>query len=259
MNTSRIRNTVLGIAAVALVGALLVSQGALPWTSSAQTTTVAADTPAIDVTRTITVVGKGTVTTQPDTAQATLGVETMGANVKEATSESSATMEAIIEALTGLGIAERDIQTSGFSIWSERNPDNEGRLSTDVTYRVMNSVNVKIRDLEQVGAVLDAAIDAGANSVYGVNFYLDDATKVESEAREKAVADARAKAAELADLTDVEIGAVVSISEVIGGSVPYSNFNAKEMASAGLGGGAGPINPGELDMTLTLQVTYAIK
>jgi len=183
----------------------------------------------------------------------------MGANVKQATAESSATMEAIIAALTDLGIAERDIQTSGFSIWSERTPDNEGRLSTDVTYRVMNSVNVKIRDLEQVGAVLDAAIDAGANSVYGVSFYLDDAADLEAEARAKAVDDARAKAEELAGLTDVEIGAVVSVSEVVGGSVPYSNFNAREMAAAGMGGGAGPINPGELDMTLTLQITYAIK
>ena len=162
-------------------------------------------------------------------------------------------------ALTTLGVAEKDIQTSGYSIWSERNAAQGGQLSEDVTYHVMNTVNVKVRDLSQVGAVLDAAIDAGANTVQGVSFYVDDTTAVESQARAKAVDDARAKADELAKLNDVEVGAVVSISEVVGGSVPYSNFNVKEMAMAGIGGGAGPITPGELDMSTTLQITYAIQ
>jgi uncharacterized protein YggE len=73
------------------------------------------------------------------------------------------------------------------------------------------------------------------------------------------MADARAKAEELAALGDVEIGQVLSISEVVGGSTLYSNFNAKELSSAGFGGGAGPISAGELDMSLTLQVSYAIQ
>lgn len=258
MKTIRIRNILLGFAVVALVGVLVVSQGMLPRAVAAQTTATADEAMAA-VTRTITVVGKGTISVKPDTAQATLGVETMGKNVKEATSESSAIMTEILDALTGLGIAERDIQTSGFSVWSERNSDANGELNGDLTYRVTNTVTVQVRDLDQVGAVLDAAIDAGANSVYGVSFYLDDAAEMESEAREKAMADARAKAEELAALGDVEIGQVLSISEVVGGSTLYSNFNAKELASAGFGGGAGPISAGELDMSLTLQVSYAIQ
>jgi len=123
---------------------------------------------------------------------------------------------------------------------------------------VMNTVNVQVRDLDQVGAVLDAAIEAGANAVHGVSFYVNDTAQIESQARAKAVADARSKAGELAKLNEVSVGAVVSVSEVIGGSVPYSNFNVKEMAYAGLGGGAGPISPGELDMSTTLEITYAI-
>jgi hypothetical protein len=257
MKTNRIRNLVLAVSSVALVGVLVISQGLVAWPAAAQTT--AATTTPSDLTRTITVVGKGTVTIKPDTAQATLGVETMGKNVKDATAESSATMEAIIKALTALGIAEKDIQTSGFSVWSERNPAVEGRLSDEVTYRVMNTVNVQVRDMDQVGAVLDAAIEAGANAVHGVSFYVDDTDKIESDARAKAVVDARAKAEELAKLNDVKVGVVISVSEVVGGSVPYSNFNMKDMAYAGMGGGAGPISPGELDMSTTLQISYAIQ
>jgi len=256
MKTNRIRNLVLAVGSVVLVGALVISQGLAPWPAAAQTTATAT-TPS-DLPRTITVVGKGTVTIKPDTAQATLGVETMGKNVKDATAESSATMEAIIEALTALGIAEKDIQTSGFSVWSERS-SGEGRLSDEVTYRVMNTVNVQVRDLDQVGAVLDAAIEAGANAVHGVSFYVNDTTQIESQARAKAVADARSKAGELAKLNEVSVGAVVSVSEVVGGSVPYSNFNVRETAYAGLGGGAGPISPGELDMSTTIEITYAIQ
>ena len=262
MKTSRIRNLVLAVGAIALAGALVVSQGLLAWPVAAQTVkpvTAALEAAPTTLPRTITVVGKGTISVKPDTAQAILGVETVGKNVKDATTESAATMTAILEALTDLGIAEKDIQTSGFSVWSERNAGPEGQVSTEVTYRVMNTVNVKVRDLDQVGAVLDAAIEAGANSVQGVSFYLDNTTAIESQAREKAVADARAKAEELAKLNDVEVGVVVSVSEVVGGSLPYSNFNARELAYSGMGGGAGPISPGELDMTTTLQITYAIQ
>jgi len=260
MKTDRIRNVALALAAVALAGVLALGQAVAPWRVAAETKTTGTAAQALtDVSRTITVVGKGTVSTKPDTAQASLGVETLGKDVKEATARSTKTMEAILKALTGLGIAERDIQTSGYSIWSEVNTGPEGQTTDQVTYHVTNTVNVKVRKLDQMGSVLDAAINAGANSVYGVSFYLDDTKAVESQAREKAVADAREKAEELAKLTQVTVGPVVSISEVIGGSMPYSNFNAKEMATAGLGGGAGPISSGELDMTLTLQVTYAIQ
>lgn len=258
MQTSK-HKLLIGFLGVALAGALLLSQGALASTVFAQDPQPIATAETIDTSRTITVVGKGVITTRPDTAQATLGVETVGDNVKEATAESGATMEAIIQALTDLGIAERDIQTSGFSVWSERNSGADGTYSSEPTYRVTNTVTVDVRDLDQLGTVLDAAIDAGANSIYGVSFYLEDTADIETQAREKAMSDARAKATELATLADVELGKVISVSEVISGSAPYTSFNAKEASVAGYGGGVGPISAGELDMSLTLQVSYAIQ
>ncbi len=129
----------------------------------------------------------------------------------------------MLAALKEMGIAEEDIQTSGYSVFSERySPD--GTAATEVQYRVTNTVNVLIRDLDKVGAVLDASIEAGANNIYGVEFLLDDPTAARSAARQMAVENAAATATELAGLTGVEVGPIVSISEVIGNNGGfYSN------------------------------------
>jgi len=125
---------------------------------------------------------------------------------------------------------------------------------------VSNQVAVTIRDLETVGTVLDAAIEAGANNIYGVTFSLADPSQVESGARKEAVADAQAKAKELAALNDVEVGDVVSVSEVIGGGGGYYAGGIREAAvAAGMGGGGGPIAPGELELTLQLQIAYTVE
>jgi uncharacterized protein YggE len=128
-----------------------------------------------------------------------------------------------------------------------------------VRYRVSNNVQVTIRDLDNVGTILDAAVEAGANNIFGVDFALDDPSVVESEARQKAVEDARAKAEELATLNGVTLGDVVSVSEVVGlgGGYYMGNFSEQAMMRMGGGGGA-PIAPGELELTMQLQVIYAM-
>ena len=162
-------------------------------------------------------------------------------------------MDAVLEALKEQGVDEKDIQTSGFSVWTERPYGPEGP-SDEVLYHVSNQVAVTIRDLDTVGTVLDAAIEAGANNIYGVTFNLADPSQVESEARKEAVADAQAKAQELATLNDVELGDVVSVSEVIGGG-----FRGTALAAEGGRGGGGPIAPGELEVTLQLEIVYTVQ
>jgi uncharacterized protein YggE len=209
--------------------------------------------------RTITVVGDGTVNIQPDVARANIGVEVLNASVDEAAAENSRITEQVLAALAEMGIAAEDIQTSGFSVFSERySPD--GSPTTEVQYRVTNTVNVLIRDLATVGDVLDASIKAGANSIYGVEFLLDDPTAARSSARGMAVENAAATAAELAELSGVQVGRIVSISEVIGSNGGfYSNQFAQ--FSTGMGGNGSlntPIEPGQLRLTMQLQVTYEL-
>ncbi len=212
-----------------------------------------------DAPRTITVVGEGTVRIKPDMAQANIGVEVMESSVQEASSSATATMESVLATLQQQGIEEKDIQTSSFSIWVDRPYGPEGLPSENPVYRVSSNVAVTIRDLDKVGGVLDAAIAAGANNIYGVTFSLDDPSQVESEAREKAVANAQTKVQELAELNSLQVGDVLSVSEVVGTAAGYYPGSFRQEAAAfGLGGGgAGPISPGELTFTMQLQIVYA--
>lgn len=206
---------------------------------------------------TITVVGEGKVTLEPDIARVTIGVETVTSTVKEASDQNRETVEAVLAALTEQGVAEEDLQTSGFSIYAERfgadGPLDEG----DIRYRVSNNVSVTIRQLDAVGTILDAAIEAGANNIYGVEFAVDEPGVSESEARQAAIEDATAKATELAELVGLSLGQVVSVSEVVGAGGGYYAGNFAEQARA-FGGGGTPITPGQLDLVMQLQVIFSI-
>jgi uncharacterized protein YggE len=215
--------------------------------------------PSQNLPRTITVVGDGTVNIKPDVARANIGVEVLRSSVDEAAAENSSVTDQVLAALREMGIAAEDIQTSGYSVFSERySPD--GSPTTEVQYRVTNTVNVLIRDLENVGPVLDASIKAGANNIYGVEFLLDDPTVARSAARQMAVENAAATANELAELSGVNVGAIVSISEVIGNNGGmYSNQFTQFSTGMGRGGGLDtPIEPGQLRLTMQLQVTYEL-
>jgi uncharacterized protein YggE len=216
-------------------------------------------TPNMPAPGTITVIGEGKVSVEPDIARVTIGVETVKESVQEASAENKVTVEAVLDALRAQGIAEEDIQTTGFNIFAERYGPEGPLADSDVRYRVSNNVTVVIRDLDTVGEVLDAAVEAGANNIYGIEFALDDPSQPEPDAREMAVADAESKADELAGLMGLTKGRVVSISEVIGmGGGYYSNNFAQQARGMGGGGGA-PIAPGQIDLIMQLQIVYAIE
>lgn len=206
--------------------------------------------------KTITVIGDGKVKIKPDIAKANIGVEVLRSSVEEASAANKELIESVIKTLTETGIDSADIQTSGFSVYAERfGPD--GPLPDDkVNYRVSNNVAVTIRDLDKVGEVLDAAMKSGANNIYGIEFSVEDNKSAKSEARKDAVADAKAKALELAELTSVKVGKVLSVSEVIGGAMPY--YSNLQTTNAFGGGGGQPIQPGELEVSTQLQITYEI-
>jgi uncharacterized protein YggE len=213
-----------------------------------------------DLTRHITVVGEGRVRMRPDIAQTNIGVEVVADSVKEASSQVEETMNAVISAMAELGVEEKDIQTSGYNVWVERPYGPEGpQPEAAPLYHVSNNVSVTVRNLDNLGTVLDAAIEAGANNVFGVTFSVADPNPFQSQAREQAVTNARSKAEELAALNNVQVGQLISVSEVIAGGGPLLFGDFRAAAAEGLGGGGGPIAPGELELTIQLQVTYAIQ
>jgi hypothetical protein len=236
---------------------------AITTTPGAATLTPTGPTVAISTTlpRSITVVGEGTVNSKPDIARVIIGVDTIGDSVKAASAESTKTMDALLASLKKAGVAEKDLQTSGYNVWMDLGRTPEGALTGKATYHVNNTVQVTVRKLDEIGALLDGAIEAGANAINGVTFALDDPSKAEAEARQKAAVDAYAKARELAALHNGQAGGVISISEIVasGGGYYGNTFSTSSKYLMGMGGGAGPVTPGELELTLSLQVVYELK
>ncbi|GEM_PF-323582 len=205
--------------------------------------------------QTIVVVGQGTAHVRPDIARISIGVETRAETVTGAVQENETQMEAILAALKAAGVADKDIQTMNYSLYFEQYPESvSGGEKVKPQYRVSNMVQVTARDLEKIGDLLDAVIEAGANNIWGVNFSIEDSRPAQAQARAEAIADARARAEALAELSGVRLGPVMSVSEVVSGGT-YVVPVAMERAAAG---GSGTITPGELEVAYQVQVTYFI-
>jgi hypothetical protein len=209
-----------------------------------------------DATRTINVTGEGRVSLAPDTVYMTLGVDITDPDLGTAQTQAAERMFAIISALQAAGVAEEDIQTSNYSIYVERDYNQASQPITG--YHVSHSVTAKVRDMEAAGSTLEAAVEAGANNVSNVWFGLDDQSAALQQARELAIENARAKAEELARLTDSTLGPVQTISETATGGTPPVPFAQASRASEDAAGAAPPINPGQTEVVLTVTVSYAI-
>ncbi|MFC1526130.1 SIMPL domain-containing protein [Candidatus Latescibacterota bacterium] len=203
---------------------------------------------------TIQVSGAATVAVAPDVAQTTIGVQIYGREVVAAVTENNQTTAALVAALDSLGVGEADIQTSNFTIYPQRDYK-EGRADSIVGYWVNNSVSVTIRQLDTAGQVLQAAIEAGANSISGLAFTLGDPEPVKDTARALAVADARNRADVLADAAGVQVGKVIALREISMSAPPIYRGGAAQDA----GGGEVPVEPGEMEVTAQVAVVFAIK
>src|SRR5918997_988721 len=160
---------------------------------------------------TVSVSGHGSVNVPPDTASVSIGVDVIKPTLGEAQELATTQATAINEALKAAGIAEEDIQTDFFSVNILRDYSENADPTLITGFEIVNQLRVTVRDTDQLGELLDAAVDAGANSIYGVTFYVDDQTAAASDARVEAVEDARTKAEELAAAAGMTLGPVVAI------------------------------------------------
>lgn len=205
----------------------------------------------------ITVTGEGMVQASPDMATISLGVETEAATAAEAMDENSAALSGVMETLSAAGIAPRDIQTSGLNLspvyeeYREGAPADGPRVRA---FRAQNTVTVRVRALDQLGGVLDAAVGSGANTLYGLGFGLQDPQPKMDEARAAAVADARRKAELYAQAAGVTLGPVAAISEQGGMPVPMMEMRAASFAKdSGV-----PVSAGELDLSANVTVVWEL-
>ncbi|MDQ4078993.1 MAG: SIMPL domain-containing protein, partial [Chloroflexota bacterium] len=204
--------------------------------------------------RTVSVSGTGEVSAAPDQATIQIGVRTEAETAEQALAENNERMSALVDTLRAAGIQSRDIQTTNFAIWPQyRHRDNE---APDITgYEVSNTVSITVRNLDTFGETLDAAIRAGGNQVNNIQFDFSDPAALMDQARQNAMADARHRASQLAQLAEVQLGPVVTISE--SGTTPPPVI-MREMPAVEADVAAVPIERGESTISINLQVTYEL-
>ncbi len=201
--------------------------------------------------------GQGAVTVTPDIATLRLGVDVQAASVAAAQSQAAEAMDEVMTALTDNGVAEKDIQTQHFSIYPVTRWDKDDEEQVIVGYRVTNTVSAKIREIDKAGTIIDAVAAAGGDltRIDSIDFSVDDPSAYYEEAREKAMADAEAKAEQLAELAGGRLGKATYISESSFAPPPIYRGEIYEEAAMAV---ETPISPGEMEISLTVQVAYAI-
>ena len=201
--------------------------------------------------------GHAEIKARPDIAFATIGVTTQSRDQSEAVQENATRTKKVMDALTGSGIASKDIQTNYYAVQPQYDYNTSPPIRTG--YQVVNNLRVKIRDLAKAGLILDKATAAGASEVDGLSFDLEDHHKVEGQALAAAVADARRKAKLMAQAADVGLGHLLSLSE---GAVPpvqpiYAGAMMRATAEAASAPPT-PISPQEITVTADVTAAFAI-
>lgn len=209
----------------------------------------------------ISINGEGKVTGQPDIALVDIGLITENAKVAEAQKENTEKMNKLLKAVKALGIEEKDLQTSVYQISPKYEYPPSGKY-TLVGYTVNQSITLKIRDMAKISDVLAKVGETGVNSVGNLSFTIDDPEKLRSEAREKALANARSKVETLTKSLGVKIVRVTSFNENISSPIDYRYSKAPMMAEGlGIGGGgsAPDIQTGTLEIISSVNVSYEIE
>ena len=203
--------------------------------------------------------GSGKVMAVPDVATLSLGIEAQDDSVALAQSQAVEAMDKVKAALTGNGVAEKDIQTRYFNVQRITRWDQDKQQEVAIGYRVTNMVTAKIRELDKVGAIIDAVAVAGGDltRIDNIGFSVDDPSGYYAEAREKAVTDARVKAEQMAELSGVKLGKPTYISEsfYMPGPIYRQDMIAKAEGAPAV---ETPISPGEMEISLSVQIAYAI-
>lgn len=235
----------------------------------------------------LSVVGSGEAKGSPDVARSSIGIEVRADTAEEATKQANERMAAVLGAIKAAGVAETDLRTHDFSVSFERdyNPPQPVVLPTPVaptvkgtkaapaaaepapaassvprgSYRVSNTVEVTVRDVSKVSAVLTAATSAGANNVWGISFDVSDREPLHAKAREQAISKAKASAQQLAQLTGVKLGRIITIDDQADvGQIQPRMFKAAMMAESS-DASQTPVEGGELTITHQVRLVYDLE
>ncbi len=230
-------------------------------------------------TNTVSFNGEGKISAKPDVAAVSFSIVTEAATSKAAQDQNSIKSNQITDFLKQQKISDKDIKTTGYNVYPQYSyprpcpvpmmypadgrsmpvypcvADKQQKISG---YQVTQSFEVKVRNIDNVGSILDGLVAAGANQVNNLGFKIDNPEKLKAEARDKAIADAKKKADDLKRVLGIRLGKIVNYSENTGGWPIY--FGAKAITADSLDGAPAPSIPtGENEITVNVTITYQIK
>jgi uncharacterized protein YggE len=197
--------------------------------------------------------GSATVDVIPDLARLVLSVQTTAATAGRAESENAAAAESVLSRIQASGIPGSDIKTLGIQVWPQYDYRSAPPLLNG--FVATQTLQVTIRDLRRIGALIDAAVAGGATSVQGITYDLQDHTAASGQALAKAVADARGKAQAMADAAGVRLGSVVSMTDIESAPLPFPMIRA---AAPSATGSATQVSPPDIQLTMSVTVSWTL-
>jgi len=234
----------------ALPALLLAAALALPAAAQAQNVTPATSSDGT----LLSVSARGEAQRVPDVATLSAGVVTEAADANAALRANAERMNQLMAAIREAGIAERDIRTSGLNV-SPQYSRGDGQPRSISGYQAQNTVNLKVRDISNLGEVIDALVASGANQVYGPNFEIGEPDEAYDEARRAALETARARAELYAGALGMRVSRIVSISEGGGFMPPPMPMGMRAMSTAAE---SSPVSPGESTLSVNLDVVFEL-
>ena len=207
----------------------------------------------MDKEATVTVQGRSEVSVEPDQAVVRLGVTHSAATAGEAQRQVNRQMQAVLEAVRGLGLPDQAVQTTQISL-SPEYTTRRGEPPMVSGYRATNTVSIRIDRLEMAGRVFDAATEVGGNEIQGINFDLKDDTQARLQALREAVRSAHAKAAVMAAALGMKLGRVIELSESIAQTRPMLQQTRMMEAASGA-----PVAPGQITVAATVTLRCALE
>ncbi|MEK7566084.1 MAG: SIMPL domain-containing protein [Patescibacteria group bacterium] len=209
--------------------------------------------------RTINVSAEGKVTVSPDVAKFSFSVVNEGSDPAKIANDNNVKINKAIDFIKSQGIDAKDIKTISYSLDPNYVYDEKTRRQYLSGYKLTQSVQVKVRDLNKVAVVLAGLPELGINQIGSISFEVDDQEKFLKEARDKAFDKVKTKAQEMTGKNGVSLGRIINLSEYQNGPIPY--YGAEK--SIGMGGGvasvAPSIQPGTQEITVNVNITYEIK
>lgn len=255
--------------AIVIVGLLVLHDRSQPnvyaQANMTPTPTAAATVTASSIQRTVSVTGSGQSAVQPDLARVDLGVTTEAQTASQALTQNNTQMQAVVNTLTKANIAATDIRTQTIQLYpryatptavpqGQTGGPNQG-TNQIIGYTATNTVEVTVRNLNNLGTLLDQVVSAGGNTVQNISFDLSNPSQGMDQARDAAMKDALHKAQQLASLSNLKLGTVISINESSHVPVPYQASGTV----AGAAASAVPVSAGTQTVTVDIQVTWELQ